>query len=816
MDYKKFKLQKRDLTFFFDNKILPCDSTDQVCLCQDIIGQERAVEAIKVGLGLKSVGYNIFITGLSGTGRMTTVKTFLEDIDSHLGAPDDLCYVYNFKSPDNPSLIRLPASKGNLFKKKMNEFIDDFLAKFPDILESKELLDKYEDIKAKYEKVINKYYQKMEEAVAKKNFTIEEFEIAPNTKGSRFVPLVAGMPRDIEELEQLAMEGQFDKKELNKIKKNYRYLMGKLNEIKKKVKKVEKEQNNEFKKALKDVVKPILEEEIRDILKDLNHEKVREYLKNVKEDILKNLEQFKLLVDGGDKSNPLLPIFGSFLKGKPDRSFLIKYDVNVIVDNSPVKKPPVIIERFPNYKNLFGTIERKVNKSGIITTDFTRIKAGSFLKANGGYLILNAMDVLIEPEVWKTLKRALKYRKFSIQSFDPIFAFNTSFLNPEPIDIDIKVLLIGDYNLYYLLYALDEEFKKIFKIHADFDTQMDAERKNIEAFVSLLNKIITEEKLLHLNRSGIEEVLRYGMRLAGRRNKITTRFSDIADLLRESTYWAKRDGKDIVDGEIVKKAVDAKNRRNGKFRDKIHELIEESIILIDTDSEKVGQINGLSVYDFDFFSFGIPTKITAQVSLGKDGVINIERESGMSGKVHDKGMFILSSFLRSRFNRDFPLSVNVSICFEQSYSGVDGDSASSTEIYAILSALSEVPIKQYIAVTGSVNQKGEIQPIGGVNEKIEGFFEVCKRRGLTGKEGVIIPIQNVPDLVLNEEVINAVESGKFNIYAISHVDEGIEILTGKKAGKRRKDGTFPRGSINFLVEKKLKEFAEKLKSFENE
>lgn len=531
---------------------------------------------------------------------------------------------------------------------------------------------------------------------------------------------------------------------------------------------------------------------------------------DVEDDVLQNLGRFR----GEEEKRHQLFMPGMQI---PKADEFLEFKVNVVVDNSKLKRIPVITETTPNYRNLFGTIERIMDTAGIRHTDFTKIRAGSLLKANGGYLVLNLRDTLIEPGVWAALKRTLKNRKLDIQSYDPFHLFSSSSsssaLKPESVDVDVKVVIVGDAYLYQLLYFYDEDFKKIFKVKADFDTVMSKDEAAINHYSLFVKKICSDEGLMPFTNSGVAEVIEYGVRLAGRQNKISTKFSEIADLLRESQYWTKEDKAKVIDGKHVNKAIDEKIYLSRMVEDKIQEMIEEGVLMIDIKGEKLGQVNGLSVYDLGNYSFGHPSKITAEVSMGHAGIINIEREADLSGKTHNKGVLIIGGYFRGKYAQDKPLSMSASLAFEQSYSGVDGDSASSTEIYTILSELSGLPLRQDIAVTGSVNQKGEIQPIGGVNQKIEGFFEVCKSKGLTLKQGVMIPHQNIDDLMLKPEVVETVKVGKFHVYPIKTIDEGIEILTGVSAGQKQKDGKYPKDTLNYLVNLKLQELATGMKEF---
>ncbi len=500
---------------------------------------------------------------------------------------------------------------------------------------------------------------------------------------------------------------------------------------------------------------------------------------------------------------------------KKEEDRFLEFQVNVLVDNSETQHVSIVIETNPKYKNIFGIVERDIEKGGVWRADFTKIKAGSLLRADGGYLVLNALDVIIEPGVWQDLKRTLRTGLVDIQTYEPLFGFSAATLKPEPIEINVKVIMIGETELYNLLYFRDDDFKKIFKIRADFDFEMPKTKGTVAQYIRFIKMICDDEKLLPFSTSALTQIIEFGVRLAGRQQKISTRFNIIADVAREASYWARKEKAEIVLCNHVERALDERIYRVKLVEEKIQEMIHNGTIMIDTEGAQIGQVNGLSVYDIGEHEFGKPSRITARTSLGRNGIINIERDAELSGPTHNKGVAILSGYFRSMFAQNKPLVMDASITFEQSYGGVDGDSASSTEIYAILSSLSEVPIRQDIAVTGSVNQKGEIQPIGGVNLKIEGFYDVCKVRGLTGKQGVIIPIQNVDDLMLREEVFESVSKKKFSIYAIKSIDEGIEILSGLKAGKKKPDNTFESGTINALADEKLQRYASDWKKFES-
>jgi ATP-dependent Lon protease len=789
-----------------DPDTLPFETTETIQPCEEIIGQDRALEAIRVGLDISSIGYNIFVTGLAGTGRFTTIKCVLEEMNVTGKIPNDFCYVNNFKNPDMPHMISFPAGQGNAFKKEMETLIETLKKKIPLIFENETYLNKKKEAVEKYRNKQAEMFREFEKRVNKEGFALVQIQMGPYSRPG-ILPVVEGNPVNIEQLETMVEEDKFSKEELEKVKEKQAGLINELENIFKETRKSEKEVKEELTALDNEVISPAVKDMISDIKEKFDDEKVHRYLDEVQEDILANLNRFR------EKEEAPAPPLPGLVLPQPVDTFS-EYQVNVLVDNSETKGPPVIVETTPNYRNLFGTLERVIERSGIWKTDFSHIKAGSFLRANGGYLIFNALDALIEPGVWPALKRTLKNQIIEIQTYDPFYFFSTSALKPEPIECNTKVIMIGEAQIYYLLYSLDEDFKKIFKIKADFDSVTNKDTEKIQQYASLIRKICDEEKLKPFDRTGIAGVVEYGVRMAGRQKKLSTRFDLIADLLREANYWAVKDGSDVVGERHVDKAIEKKIYRVNLIEEKIQEMIDDGTIMIDSDGAVIGQVNGLSVYSFGDHAFGKPSRITAKTSMGKAGIINIEREVEMSGPIHNKGVYILAGYLRDQYAQDKPITMSASICFEQSYSGVEGDSASSTELYALLSSLSGLPLRQDIAVTGSVNQKGEVQPIGGVNEKIEGFFDVCKAKGLTGKQGVMIPHLNVGDLMLRKDVIEAVKEGKFHIYPVKSINQGIEILTGVEGGESLDGGKFKEGTVNDLVDKKLRELGIKIKEFE--
>ncbi|MBN1592486.1 MAG: Lon protease family protein, partial [Candidatus Coatesbacteria bacterium] len=544
------------------------------------------------------------------------------------------------------------------------------------------------------------------------------------------------------------------------------------------------------------------------IKEKFDNKKLSACLDAILEDIVENVNEFR-------SSDGEHPASGSGSKAGEIDPFL-RYRVNVLLDNTGRDDTPIIVETEPTARNLFGVIDLVPESQGQWRTDFTQIRGGSLLMADGGFLIVTAMDILAQQGVWEQLKRTLKNQQLRISIPEMGYPFSQHSIQPEPIDINVKVIMIGDAMMFEMLYSLDDDFKKIFKIKAEFDSQMPLEPKNIAHFMSVLSKIGGDKKLLRFQKNALLRVLEYAIRRAGRRDRISTRFGEVSDLLSEANLIAENDGAKSVSEKHVQAAIDAAIERNSLIESKMKRMITSGSIIIDTDGEKVGQVNGLSIIATANYAFGQPNRITATTATGDSGIINIEREADLSGSTHDKGVLILAGFLRQRFGQDKPLNLSASICFEQSYSGIDGDSASSTELYCILSSLSEVPIKQGIAVTGSVNQMGEVQPIGGINFKVEGFFDICKAKGLTGEQGVMIPRLNVESLMLRRDVVDAVAKGKFHIYPVETIDEGIEVLTGKPAGKPDAKGRFPKGSINYLVNEKLESLAHALKEFSKE
>lgn len=795
----KLELKPDELRWRCDPNDLGFETTDEIPCCRDIIGQDRALAAITLGLEIPSPGYNIYVSGLTGTGKSTTIKSLLESMKREAKNLTDICYVHNFRAPDMPACIVLPAGQGKRLKKTIGDIQRMLRKHIPKVFESDAYSRRQKRILEELQNKRAKLATQLEKTIEDKGFRLLEVQYGPFTRPV-VMPVIEEQPVEMEKLAALVEAKKIDEKEYERIKKDHDFLVDRMEGFLKVAREIDRELADKMAWIEKEFVSPIVDTCIREAKEKFGEKKVHAHLEELRDFCLNNIEEFK---DSSGKQE----------EKTEEKDDLLEFEVNVVVDNSRTKQVPIIIETSPNYANLFGSIDRVHEGRAEFRTDFMKIRAGSLLRANGGYLVLSLTDIIEEPAVWPALKRALKNKKVMIQSVDTLFFLSTSGLKPEPIDIDVKVVLIGDAYSYQILYTYDEDFRKIFKIKADFDTVMPKIPENIVKYAQFVKSVVDKENLLPFHKSAVGAITEEGVRLAGHQDKLSTRFSDVADVIREAEYWARKAKAKVVEAKHVEKAIEQKIQRVNLIEEKIRELLADGTILIDIEGAAIGQVNGLSVYDIGDHTFGKPSRITVETGLGRSGIINIEREADLSGKTHNKGVLIIEGFLRRRYAQDKPLTMSTSICFEQSYSGVDGDSASSTEIYAILSSLAELPLRQDLAVTGSVNQKGEIQPIGGVNEKIEGFFDICKIKGLNGKQGVIIPRLNKKDLMLKKQVIDAIKKRKFHIYAIDTIDEGIELLSGVKAGKRMRDGQFERESVNDLVDLKLAHFAEQIRSY---
>jgi lon-related putative ATP-dependent protease len=779
---------------------LPYDTSSLCPACEEIIGQDRALKALLTGLDIKSLGYNIFITGMAGTGRTTTIKQLLERLEKGDQPPDDILYVNNFRYPDEPALLFLPAGKGKLFSTALDNLLEMLKANIPEFLKSKYYTDKRDAIVEEQQSKQKALLQGFEEETAKEGFSVIQVQMGLFVKPD-LIPVIDDQPTPFPKVEALVKEKKLAAERFEALRKAYEELSQKMEGIFERLREIEEETRVRLKTWDAESITPTIKGAVADILSRFPFARVPEYLAEVETSLITNVELFKSQKKDEER------------KEQAPADPLLEYRVNLLVDNGDLKHSPVIMETNPNYLNLFGSIESTMNRFGVLQTDFARIKAGSFLKANGGYLVVNALDALVEPGVWATLKRTLRNQVFELQNYAALFLFSSARLKPQPIKINVKLVMIGDEEIYNLLYANDEDFRKVFKIKAEFDSEMVKSDDAIKDYIRFIKKIGEEDGLRPFDRTGMAAVIEYGTRIAGRHQKLSTRFNVIADVVRESSYWAGKDGQAVAAGRHVEQAVRERFERVSLIEDKIQEMIEDGTILIDASGSAVGQVNGLAVYNMGQFSFGKPSRITARVSVGRAGIVNIEREADLSGATHSKGVLILGGFLRGLFARTRPFALSASIAFEQSYGGVDGDSASSTEAYVLLSALSGLPLRQDLAVTGSLNQKGEIQPIGGVNEKIEGFFDVCRSKGLTGAQGVLIPRQNVQNLMLRSDVVAAATEGAFHIYAVRTIDEGIEMLTGVKAGRTEEEAAFDEGSVYDRVDKELLRLGRASKDF---
>jgi len=798
---RELKIRELDYTVTYAPARAKC--SDDFEPCDGIIGQQRAIDAIRVGLAVHSRGYNIFVTGLPGTGRTTTISHLLKRLEHDDPKLLDICYVNNFRKVDNPLVLTFPAGDGKRFKKDMEYLIHSLRKVVPKIFMSEDFKDRQNRVVREYENRQKELIGVFEAKLTEAGFVMVQMQ-GPVGVRNEIQPLIDGEPTSLERLERLSKEGKFPEARLDELRRQWDSLHHDFDATTIESKKISGKLEDALEKLNLSLVAPLVSDKIHLLKRRYPDPKVVGYLEDVDNALLGDLDRFReTRPRRGEEEAP------AFRKQEPFEEF----SVNLLLDNSETKGVPIITEKSPSYKNLFGSLERVVDRYGYWRTDFTRIFGGSLLKASGGYLVMNATDVFTEPGVWIFVKRAIRNGELEISAYDPFSMMAGSGIKPETIPLHVKVVLIGDAYIYNVLWEYDEDFKKIFKIKAEFDTVMPFDRDSTNNYYCYISRMVRDEDLLPFDISGMQAVVEYGRRLAGHRGKLSVRFTPIADIIREGSHFAHQRKAAMVSRRDIHDAVVNRRRRLNLVEDKIQEMYDHEVILVSTTGRAVGQINGLAVYSSGEYAFGRPTRITVNTSLGKAGFINIEREADLSGPLHTKGVAILAGYFRQMFAQDKPLAMSASISFEQSYSGVDGDSASSTEVFAILSALSGLPIKQSIAVTGSVNQKGEIQPIGGVNEKIEGFFDVCQSRRLTGSQGVIIPHQNVQDLLLRPDVLKAVETGKFHIYPIKTVGEGIEILTGVAAGKRLARGGFTPGSVFQKADERLRQMALELDRF---
>lgn len=777
-----------DLYHCCDPAVFSFNTTDDLPETIETIGQERALKAIDFGLNLENSGFNIFLLGENGTGKMTTIKAFLDRKAAGEPVPSDWCYVYNFKDPDVPLAISLVPGMASVFQKDMDELVRTLRAEIPKIFESKEYEKQKNKIIEEFQKKQKELFSALDEDAQSKGFSIRK-----SVSGLMIVPIKkTGEPLTEEEYEAL------DVKTKEKIDDIGKALQERLNDAAREVREGEKTLKSLLAKLERDAALSAvghLMDELKHTYRDVV--KISAYLTEVTEDILEHLADFK----GQEDQSPPLP-FMHMPKNEPT---FTRYAVNVLVSNSETKGAPCVYVSNPTYFNLLGRLEYKF-QYGVATTDFSMIKAGALHKANGGYLVINALDLLRNMFSYDALKRSIKNREIKIEDiWEQYRMISTTTLRPEAIPLAVKVILVGTPYLYYLLHNVDDEYRELFKVKADFDSRMDGSAEMIQKYAAFIASTSKKEKTLPFERTGVARIVEYGARLAGHQKKLSSQFSEVTDLIRESNYWAEKAGSSVVSAEHVEKALAEKVYRNSRVEDRIQEMIVEGTIIVDTAGERTGQINGLAVLDMGDYMFGKPSRITAKTFTGKAGVVNIERETKMSGKIHEKAILIISNFINSTYAQKKPISFSASITFEQLYDMVEGDSASCAELYVILSSLAGIPLKQNLAITGSMDQNGDVQPIGGVNEKIEGFFDLCRVRRLDGTHGVVIPQKNLSHLMLKKEVVDAVKDGKFSIYAIKRVEEGLELFTGMPAGELQADGTWPEGTISNLVMKRFEE-----------
>ncbi len=804
MQLEQYEVSADKLRWRCDPGLFPFECTKDLSPLHEFIGQDRAIRAVEFGLNMTNIGYNIYVAGLTGTGKTSVVKTYIERLIKEKEARgetfqlDDWCYLYNFREPDRPQIVSLAQGKGKVFRDQMTELLARVKEELSKAFSSEEYQAQKKKMVEEGRAEQKKLFDKIAEEARQQGFFLQMTSVGPV-----LVPLVDGRP--MEESEYLALEEAVRKG----LEAKQADLRQKLQASLEKAGGVERQMVERQQKTDKDIGEFTVSRLFNPLFSEYAElPKVNQYLVELKTYTLDNLDLYKTAEE------PVHPVFGvpvSQVAG--GRNPFLPFQVNVFVDNSAAKSSPVVIEPNPNFGNIFGKIERRFLFGGYLS-DHTMLKPGALSLANGGYLLLSAQDVLINPGVWPALKRAIKNKEVRIEDpFEQFGLIAPQGMRPEPMPIKVKIVFIGDSLLHQMLSMYDEDFWEIFKVKADFNFEIERTEKNMLDYAAFIAGCCEECEVKHFDPAGVAKAIEYSARLVADQERLSSRFAQIKELIEEAGYWASRDHAELISDRHVQKAIDERIFRHNLIEERIQDMINRGIIMIDVQGAVVGQVNGLSIYSLGDITFGKPSRITAKTFMGRGGVINIERESQLSGRIHNKGVMILSGYLGWKYAQDKPLSLSASLCFEQSYEGVEGDSASSTELYAILSSLSGMPVKQNIAVTGSVNQKGEVQPIGGVNHKIEGFFQVCRANGLTGDQGVLIPYQNLRNLMLREEAVEAVRDGKFHIYAVKTIDEGIEVLTGIAAGERREDGTYPEGTINFLVDKQLKEMAERLRGF---
>jgi lon-related putative ATP-dependent protease len=778
------------------------ETTEELEDLKEIPGQSRAVEAMQFGMGIDQDGYNIFALGPAGTGKRAVVRQFFEERASSEPVPPDLCYVYNFDDPHEPTAIQLPAGKGLEYRQDMERTTQELHTALSAAFEGEEYQSRRQEITEQFRERQSKPFEELQERAQEKSLTLLR-----TPAGLVFAPVHDGEVLSPEEVRKLPDE------ERKRLESDVEGLQEDLQKILQQMPTWQREMQGKMDELNREMSSFAVEGLIDELRKKYSDfDQIVRHLDAVQKDVIENARDFlQTEQEASDFMGALRQAISERFQGGPP--ILRRYQVNLLVDHSASQGAPVIYEDNPTYQNLIGRVEHMA-QMGALLTDFNLIQPGALHRANGGYLILDARKVLLQPYAWEALKRSLESGQISIESVGQMLSLiSTVSLEPEPIPLDVKVAIVGDRVLYYLLWQLDPDFADLFKVQADFEDQMDRNSGNQLLYAQLLATMAREHGLRALDRNAVSRFIEHSARLVGDSEKLGTHMRDIRDLLREADYWAGQAGNGAITDADVQKAIDAQIRRADRVRERLQEAILRETIFIDTEGESVGQVNGLSVLQLGNFSFGQPSRITAQLRLGKGEVVDIEREVELGGPIHSKGVLILAGFLGARYARERPLSLSASLVFEQSYGGVEGDSASSAELYALLSAISELPLKQSLAVTGSVNQHGQVQAIGGVNEKIEGFFDICRSRGLSGDQGVLIPAANVKHLMLRADVVKAAADGKFHIYPVETIDQGIELLTGLPAGEPDEKGEYPEGTVNHMVQAQLTELTEQRVAF---
>ena len=786
----KNELNYKDLKMTCNPEVFDFNSTEELSSIQEGIGQDRGIKALEFGLQVNVKGYNLYLEGPSGVGKTMYTKNYLNKIASKQRVPHDWCYIYNFQNPNEPIAVDLPAGQGREFKDSMDGFIKEIRKDIQKTFNNDDFEKEKALIKQEFEVKRAALLEKLNEDASKYNF-----EVKAAQNGIYMMPVVNGKAIEEDEFDKLddEIKKQYEEKSVI-VQEQIMNVIGKIKEIERlSDKKISEWQSNVALLTVNVHINYLKSKYKR-------NKKINAFLNDVKQDVLKNIPAFLEDKEKQPPQNGQGPVMA-----KPDPC--LNYRVNLFVDNSKRDGAPVIMDSNYSYQNIFGALEYE-NYYGSLKTDHTMLKPGLLQQANGGYIMFQAKDLLANPMCYEALKKALRMKEIGIENNgEQRSSMALISLKPEPIPLDLKVILIGNGTIYQTLLAMDSDFRKLFKIKVEFEESAEISKENLNKLAQIVHGFCEAEELPHLDKSAMARLVEYGSKIAGSHSKVSTRFNDLIQVVGEAATWAKLSKSKIVTAEFIDKALAERIERVKKYDEKYLEMIKQNSLLINTSGAEVGELNGLTVMTIGDYTFGKPAKITVNTYTGKEGIVNIEREVEISGPSHSKGVLILTGYLGEMFAQDIPLCLTASICFEQLYNGVDGDSASSTELYGLLSSLSGIPIKQSIAVTGSVNQKGQIQPIGGVNEKIEGYFQVCKERGLDGSHGVMIPVQNVDNLQLSDEVIQAVKNKKFHIYSVSTIEEGIEVLTGVPAGKKDKNGKFPAGTVNYLVYEKLKKYA---------